>query len=72
MDNWQKWCYAIKNMWQMRGNDFPKNLTSSTSCMKIVNYQNWTQWKNRSMTKSVLEYEDVKETMKFYQRDGEG
>ena len=69
-DDKEKWCYAIKNMWQMREADIPKQYGVFHELFEECNISKLNAMEKQDYEKSVLEYEDVKDAMKYHRKLG--
>ena len=69
-DDKEKWCYAIKNMWQMRETDIPKQYGIFHELFEECNISKLNAMEKQDYEKSVLEYEDVKDAMKYHRKLG--
>ena len=66
----EKWCYAIKNMWQMREADIPRRYGIFHELFEECNISKLNAIEKQDYEKSVLEYEDVKDAMKYHRKLG--
>ncbi|MBQ7489929.1 MAG: hypothetical protein IJT51_05390, partial [Bacteroidales bacterium] len=66
----EKWCYAIKNMWQMKEADIPKRYGIFHELFEECNISKLNAMEKQNYEKSVLEYEDVKDAMKYHRKLG--
>ena len=69
-DDRQKWCYAIKNMWQMKDSDIPKEYDIFHELYEDCKLSKLNDMEKQEYEKSILEYEDVKEAMDYHRRLG--
>ncbi|MBQ7490697.1 MAG: hypothetical protein IJT51_09310, partial [Bacteroidales bacterium] len=69
-DDKEKWCYAIKNMWQMKESDIPKRYGIFHELFEDCNISKLNAMEKQDYEKSVLEYEDVKDAMKYHRKLG--
>ncbi|MBQ7489019.1 MAG: Rpn family recombination-promoting nuclease/putative transposase [Bacteroidales bacterium] len=69
-DDKEKWCYTIKNMWQMRETDIPKRYGIFHELFEECNISKLNAMEKQDYEKSVLEYEDVKDAMKYHRKLG--
>lgn len=67
-DDREKWCYAIKNMWQMGENDIPAENAVFHELYEECKLTKLTDMEKQEYEKSILEYEDVKEAMAYNRR----
>jgi len=67
-DDRQKWCYAIKNMWQMQESDIPASYDIFHALYEDCKLSKLNDMEKQEYEKSILEYEDVKEAMDYNRR----
>ena len=67
-DDRQKWCYAIKNMWQMKESDIPASYDIFHELYEECKLSKLNDMEKQEYEKSILEYEDVKEAMDYNRR----
>ena len=67
-DDRQKWCYAIKNMWQMKESDIPASYDIFHALYEDCKLSKLNDMEKQEYEKSILEYEDVKEAMDYNRR----
>jgi len=70
VDDRQKWCYAIKNMWRLEEDDIPEEYDIFHELYEECKLSKLTTMEKQEYEKSVLEYEDVKEAMEYHHRMG--
>ncbi|MBQ7490040.1 MAG: hypothetical protein IJT51_05960, partial [Bacteroidales bacterium] len=59
-----------KNMWQMRETDIPKRYGIFHELFEECNISKLNAMEKQDYEKSVLEYEDVKDAMKYHRKVG--
>ena len=69
-DDRQKWCYAIKNMWQMEDSDIPEENDIFHELYEECKLSKLSDMEKQEYERSILEYEDVKEAMDYHRRMG--
>jgi len=69
-DDKEKWCYTIKNMWRMKEADIPEKNGIFHELYEECNISKLSDMEKQDYEKSVLEYEDVKEAMKYHRKMG--
>lgn len=69
-DDKEKWCYTIKNMWQMKESDIPAKYEIFHKLFEECNISKLNEMEKQDYEKSVLEYEDVQDAMDYHRRMG--
>jgi predicted transposase/invertase (TIGR01784 family) len=69
-DDRQKWCYVIKNIWQMEEDDIPLEETVFRELCENCKVSKLNAMEKQEYEKSVLEYDDVKDAMEYHHRLG--
>ena len=70
IDDRQKWCYAIKNMWRLEESDIPEKYNVFHELYKDCQLSKLNTMEKEEYEKSVLEYEDVQDAMEYHHRIG--
>ena len=69
-DDRQKWCYVIKNIWQMEEDDIPLEETVFRELCENCKVSKLNAMEKQEYEKSVLENDDVKDAMEYHHRLG--
>ena len=69
-DEREKWCYVIKNMWHLTEGDIPEDAMLFHELYEDCKLTNLSDMEKQDYEKSVLEYEDVKDAMKWHHKMG--
>ncbi len=67
-DDRQKWCYAIKNMWQMKESDIPAEYDVFHELYEECKLSKLNDMEKQEYEKSILEYEDHRAERRTDQR----